>query len=145
MPSKRRSIASQPHKITSAVAVQAEKLRADAILTQRLQALLTTMEEGTLAPAPAPSMSQPPAADTAFILAAIESSRASLLVRIDLAEECNLIRNDLDKIGGHLSESKTRVSVSSIACSIQAASKSNMRAPPNSLTHPWKQIPSSTC
>lgn len=56
---------------------------------------------------PAPSSQD----STAVILAAIEQSKTSMLVRIDrLAEECNLIRNDLDKIRGRLTESESRIS-----------------------------------
>lgn len=48
---------------------------------------------------------------TATILAAIEQSRSSLLVRTDHpAEECNLIRNDRDKIRVRLIEIETRIS-----------------------------------
>lgn len=48
--------------------------------------------------------------DTSLILSAIEKSKASLLVHIGhLAKKGNLIRNDLDKIRGHLTELETRV------------------------------------
>lgn len=59
-----------------------------------------------------PAQPQQQDTDTAIILQAIEQSRSSLLVRIDhLTEECNLIRNDLDKIRGRLEETKSRISV----------------------------------
>lgn len=58
-----------------------------------------------------------------MILAAIEQSKTSLLVRIDnLAEECNLIRNDLDKIRGRLTEMETRVSATEDLTAIHVAS-----------------------
>lgn len=57
------------------------------------------------APAAAELLTVP---DAPLILAAIEQSRTSLLVRIDhLFEECNLIMNDLDKIRGRMKESDT--------------------------------------
>lgn len=61
---------------------------------------------------PVAAMSAPlPKDSTTIILAAIEQSRTSLLMRIDhLAEECKLIHNDLDKIGGRLTESESRIS-----------------------------------
>lgn len=46
-----------------------------------------------------------------MILAAIEHSKTSLLVHIDcLTEECSLLRNDLDKIRGRLTETESRIS-----------------------------------
>lgn len=63
-----------------------------------------------------------PQDSTAMILAAIEQSKTSL-VRIDnLAEECNLIRNDLDKIRGRLTEMETRVSATEDLTAIHVAS-----------------------
>lgn len=51
-----------------------------------------------------------PQDSTTMILAAIEQSRTSLLMRIDLAKECNLIRNYLDKIRGRMTEYDYRIS-----------------------------------
>lgn len=78
-------------------------MRPDAILVE------LDMESGevTAAAIPAP-LAQ---GSTAAILAAIEQSKTSMLVRIDrLTEECNLMWNDLDKIMGRLTETESRIS-----------------------------------
>lgn len=84
-----------------------------AIMAGKLHALLadlnmaTGLESPITPAAPVPSTS----GDTAVILSAIESSRSSLLSRIDkLTEECNFISADLDKIRGRHAESETRIS-----------------------------------
>ena len=77
---------------------------------------------------------QPSQDNTATILAAIEQSKTSLLVRIDhLAEECNLIRNDLDKIRGRMAETETRVSATEDLTATHATSIAELQRTVQSL------------
>lgn len=106
MPAKGKTAA--PNSSKKHPPVQAE--RPDAILADRLQALLAelNMEANRGGPSATESTTS---GDTAVILLAIENSRSSLLTRIDkLTEECNCIRADLDKIRGRLTESESRIS-----------------------------------
>lgn len=80
---------------------------------------------------PAASQSQPAparASDTATILSEIEQSRASLMVRIHyLNAECNLIRADLDKFRGRLSETGSRISTNEDITTQHADSLSSLQ------------------
>lgn len=106
----------------------------DPILVGRLRALLADLE---MDPGPAPmaeGSAPPPQDSTATILDAIERSRTSLLVRIDhLAEECNLIRNDLDKIRGRMTETESRVSATEDLTATHATSIAELQRTVQSL------------
>lgn len=101
-----KSSASTPNKKPPPVPA----LCPDTVLAGRLHTLLAELNMAEPQEHPA-SLALAPAGDTAAILSAIEHSRSSLLSRMDkLTKECNLIRPDLDRILGRLTESENRVS-----------------------------------
>lgn len=118
MPSKRRVSA-----VPAVRAVPASPASCtDAILDQVRELIARAgMADDPVAPSPSPPL--PQASDTTAILAAIEQSRASVMNRIDyLATECTLIRADLDKIRGRLTETEDRISATEDITSQHAGS-----------------------
>lgn len=76
-------------------------------LASKLHALLAELDMVADAGREPSPPAQEPAGNTALILTAIEQSKTSLLTHIDqLAEKCNLICADLDKMRGHPTETE---------------------------------------
>lgn len=105
MPSKSKTATKK------APAQPAQPAQCPSAILDQFKALLVDMEQAAIPTASTSPQAPAPVSDTTVILAAIEQSRTSLLVRIDhLAAECNLIRADLDKFRGRLSETESRIS-----------------------------------
>lgn len=105
MPSKSRST----KQATPIQLLSTPSVWPDAFLVGRLQALLAELEIEPREAQAEVGLAPSPQDGTATILVAIKQSKTFLLVRIDRLAECNLIRNDLNKIRGRLTENESRI------------------------------------